>query len=237
MNAYIDSSEVLTNTKQILRLTNADNDTWLESLILNLSRNLSTVETLIIKDCTVTVENNRFYLPKDCKKLIAFRTKNSCIQGIIIDVPFFKHCGCNVQNWGSLINYLDINGRWANFINTIDDGTEIEIAYQRIDVDEDGMPKINEEAYTALSFGAAYQFALSYPELYTPEQRREWKTLWQYQAARCRGLAGRRVFEQQKAQIQRAMNTMVNQAAPMSLLAGQYTAFFYPTIWSLGGNL
>lgn len=228
MNAIDTNKSVLMNVKQMLRLTNTDNDRWLRSLISQRARDLNTNETLIIKNCDITVTNNKFYLPKDCKKILAFRDKTSCIPGIFVDLPFFKQCGCNVTNWNPLVRILDVNGRWANFIGTVPDGTVITISYQAVWTDE-GEVVINEEAYTAISNYVAYQFSLSYQELYTREQRQNWRQDGVYQGARVRSAAARRKFEQDRIQIQQKMNQMINGSAPLSILAGTYNSFFYPS--------
>lgn len=224
MKAVIKSTEVLTEIKQMLRLTNSDNDVWINSLIETRARDLSTNETLIIKNCTVKVQNNKFYLPKDCKQLLALRGKNSCINGVFIDVPFFNNCGCNTQLFNSLIPVVSVNGRWANFINTVPDGDEMEIAYNAVNIDADGDVVINEEMYSALANWAAYKFALSYVENYTPEQRNQWKMDASLQGNRVRGLAARRKFEQDKLQIRNAMLTVVQQG--LGGLGGTYS-FWY----------
>ena len=232
MNALSNSAEVLSNVKQILRISNSDQDAWLSSLILQRSRDINSNETLIIKNCTRTVENNKFYLPEDCKTMIAFRDKTSCIPGIFVDIPFFSQCGCNTQNFNPLVRIMDINGRWANFIGTIPDGTEIEISYRAVHT-IDGQVAINEEAYTSISAYVAYQFALSYPDLYTAEQRNYWRMDGVYGGARVRSAAARRQFDQDKIQIRNKMNQMVNGNVNFNALNGVYNSFIFPTIWSI----
>jgi hypothetical protein len=178
------------------------------------------------------VKDNKFYFPKDLKKLLAFRSQDSCINGIFIDIPFFTQCGCSASNFNGLFplfNIITVNGRWANLLNEVPDDSIMEIAYQRVNVDDDGMVVANEEAYTAASMYAAGWFATSYPEMYTPEQRRLWLSKYEWQANRCRGLAATRQWQQTKNQIGAKINQMVNAPFPFSALAGTYS-FLYPTI-------
>ncbi len=226
MNAITDSEEILQMTKQLLRLSNNDQSKWLRELIEQRWRDLNTNETLIISHCVMTVTNNKFYLPADCKRILAFRDQGSCIQGVFVDFSFFQACNCTMSNLNPLIRLLDINGRWANFIGLVPDGTKVEIAYQVVNLE------INEEAYTAIAKYVAYQYALSYPELYTPEQRRDWRADGVYGGARVRGAAARRKFEQDKVQIRSLMTQMVNGMSP-SVLAGTYNSFFYPSVNSI----
>lgn len=229
MNALIQFPQILAMAKQRLRLTNADNDAFLLGLCSEGARNLSTNETLIIKDCQVTVENNKFYLPKDCKQLIAFRAQNSCIPGVLVNVPFFNSCGCNGQSFNSLINVIDINGRWAHLINTVQDGTILEIAYTAVDMDENGMVKINEEAEKAIVMYVAKEYATTYIENYSPMQIQSWNSQYQAQANKVRGLAARRKFNEAKEQIKTKIHQVVNTSSPIGLLSGTYTSFYYPT--------
>lgn len=235
--AVVTTESVMTMAKQMLRLSDTtDNDIFLEALIVEGCRRLSTNETLIIKNCTVTANNSRFYLPKGCKQILAFRGSDSCIPGIMVDLNFFKQCGCNFtsfQNVGSLGNLLDIQGRWAYFIAAVPDGTEFEIAYQSLNDDENGIMIVNEEAAIALQNYAAWKFALSYPENYSRAQWLDWKTDYMFQANRCRGLAARRKFEQAREQIKAKINQIVNTSAPIGLLYGTYNSFLYPTITTI----
>lgn len=230
MDAFVTQDNILANVKQMLRLSNADHDIWLNSLINEGLRNLSTQETLVIKDCQVTVTDNKFHLPDDLKKLLAFRSHNSCINGIFIDIPFFKQCGCTTTSFFlPLLNIITINGRWAHLLNTVADGEIMEIAYQKVDTDSDGMVVANEEAYVAASMYAAGWFATTYQEMYTREQRALWFGKYEAQANRVRGLAAVRKWNATKNQIGAKINQMVNTPFPLSTLAGTYS-FFYPTI-------
>ncbi len=224
MNALTDSKEVVQMAKQLLRLTNNDQDKWLRELCEQRWRDLNTNETLIISHCEKTVENNKFYLPENCKRILAFRDHGSCIPGVFVDFPFFQACNCSMVNLNPLVRLLDVNGRWANFIGLVPDGTKIEIAYQVVNLE------INEEAYTAIAKYVAYQYALSYRELYAPEQIRDWRMDAIYGGARVRGAAARRKFEQDKVQIQQRMTQMINGQFP-SVLSGTYNSFFYPSTY------
>ncbi len=243
MDALIKRTEVLTETKQMLRLSSTKHDVWLLSMISQRMRDLNTPETLIIKNCFIHVDNNRFYMPDDCKTLLAFRCKNSCVQGLFVDTDFFNYCcaGVGWQNsWnGSIRGVATINGRWVNFIQNwfphsqtpdtfmypnVGENT-IEISYRAVFTDEEGDVVINEEAYTALASWVAYKFALSYPENYTPEQRREWKVEGSLQGNRVRSAAARRKFEQQRVQIANLMYTIV-QGGGLNTLNGNFGSFY-----------
>jgi len=229
MDALIDQKQILAMAKQMLRLTGTDTDPFLIGLINQGARDLSTNETLIIKNCTIEVKDNRFYLPDDCKRLLAFRSKDSCIEGLFADLAFFSACGCNSRFINPLVRVIDIQGRWAHLITRAPDGIMIELAYQSVDTDEAGLVKVNEEQATALAMYCCYWYAVSYAEYYSPEQRALWKAKYEAQANRVRGLASRRKFEEGKIQIRNKINQMVNTSAPFELFAGRYTSFYYPT--------
>lgn len=243
MDAIIKSTDVLSNVKQLLRLRNTDNDIWINSLIETGARDLNSPETLIIKHCEIEVCDNRFYMPDDCKTLLAFRGRGlNCIQGLFVDVDFFSQCGCNGNGFGwngSIRSVATINGRWVTFINnwfphsqTPDtfmypnqDQNLIEIAYKAVWTDEDGDIVINEEAYTHLSFYAAFWFANSYRENYTADQIRTWEKYSSLQGNRVRSAAARRKFLQQRAQITNLMYTVV-QGGGLNNLSGVFAPFY-----------
>lgn len=238
MDAVVTNESVLTIVKQMLRLSDTtDHDIYLSQQINEGVRRLSTNETLIIKNCTATANNSRFYLPVDCKQILAFRSSTSCLQGTFVDTNFFTQCGCNAlissNGISPLSNLIDIVGRWAYLILAVEDGSTFEIAYQALNSDESGLMVINEEAQIAVQNYAAWKFALSYPENYTRFQWMEWKEDYMFQAAKCRGLASRRKFEQAREQIKSKINQMVNTSVPLSLLSGTYNTFLYPTITSI----
>lgn len=238
MDAIVTSASVLTIVKQMLRLSDTtDHDIYLESLINSGARRLGTTETLIIKNCTATATDSRFYLPKDCKELLAFRSKDSCVQGTFVATNFFTQCGCNSLLSSAGINYLsnliNIEGRWAYLQVSVPDGTEFEIAYSALNTDEDGMMVINEEQQIAIENYASWKFAISYPENYTRSQWEDWKNDFTLQSGKCRGLAARRSFKQSREQIKSKIHQMVNTGVSLSLFSGVYPSFYYPTITSI----
>src|SRR6185295_1001563 len=125
-------------------------------------------------------------------------------------------------------NLLQIEGGWGYFILEVPDGTEYEIAYEALNVDSDGMLVINEEVSIAVENYAAWKFAVSFPENYTPLQISEWKRDYNFQAGRCRGLAARRKFNYDREQIKMKVNQMVNTSVPFAVFAAGFNSFYYP---------
>jgi len=196
--------------KLMLRIPNTDHDAYLEGLIYDGARRIRSSELFEYEQCTVKVENNSFTLPNEAKEIIAFRV--NCVQGIFIDVPFFRSCGCTdswLQNYYSWRQAVKKNGNTYYFITTQEDGAEVEVVYKKFILNEEGLIDINEEWQQALRYYAAYEFAVSYPETYTPNQVAVWNRNYQTQAAYCRGAAARRQFEQQREQISSRMNSIL----------------------------
>lgn len=226
----ISSSQVLSMVKQELRVAETtDNDIWLDAKIEEGVRRLGTTETYVVKDCEIESENNGFDMPKEAKRIIAFRYKNNCIEGFFVDVAFFAQCGCNIT--GS--SFIPIggaamqNGRRYNFINTVPDGTEFGIAYTLINRDEHGFMFINEEQELALINYVCWKYANAFVERYTPEQRASWYKDYQFQAGRCRGLAGRRSFLNQRAQISSKMNALISFTGYTGQFQGLFSQFYF----------
>jgi len=250
MNALIKYKEVLSNAKQMLRLNSTSNDVWLMNLIMMGARDLNSPETLVIANCFVNVCDNKFYMPEDCKTLLAIRCQNSCVQDVFVDVDFFSSCGCNGNyGWNNMRRAVTINGRWVTFLNnwyssannglTVDqamypnqccDENTVEISYRKVWTDCDGDIVINEEAYTHLSMYAAYWFALSYRENYSPDQIKAWGQHATLQGNRVRSAAARRKFLQQQAQITNIMYTVVQRGGSLGGLSGNWGGI--PPFWA-----
>lgn len=216
------ATEILPKVKLSLRLSGSDHDVFLLSLILEGARRLRTTETFIIDDCSLTVQNNSFELPCNAKRLLAYRL--SCREGIFVDVPFFK--GCCSGNYFNYYPTVKQNGSTYYFVDPVTDGSTVDIAYTRLNTDGDGLIVINEEQEIALKNYACWQFALSYPEKYTPLQIRTWEKDYQYQSAYCRGAAARRTFENQREQISSKMNAILTVKNPV--FRGLFSGFYYP---------
>lgn len=211
MNAEIKADQVLTVTKQLLRLGNTnDQDILLYYFINEGARAIGSTEILVIKNCEVTVENNRFTMPKDAKRIIAFRGENSCYQGVFVDVAFFTQCGCGVGGFGNILSALTQQGRVMYFLSTVPDDTIVQIAYSALNTNSDGELVINEEQEIALSRYAAWNYGNMFPKDFTDNQVARWQQVWSSQSARCRGLAARRTFNNQKAQISSKMNAILS---------------------------
>ncbi len=208
--ATIKPEQILTTTKQLLRLGNTnDQDVILDYFVNEGARAIGSTEILVVRNCKVTVENNRFRMPKNAKRIIAFRGENSCYQGIFIDVAFFEQCGCNFNSFGNIIAAVTQQGREMFFLSTVTDGQQIQIAYTTLNTDEDGELMISEEQEIAISRYAAYNYALMFPKDFTPLQVTKWEQQYEMQAARCRGLAARRTFNNQRTQINSKMNAIL----------------------------
>ncbi len=233
--AEIDAKQVLFSVKQELRMSDTtDHDAWLTVLIDQAMRRIGTTETLIMDNCTMTVEDNRFKLPDNAKELVAFRTKGSCIEGVLVDFNFFQQCGCSITASSGFINgfasMLQKVGRWMYFINTITDGTEIEIAFTKINRDCNGMMAIHEECELALINYACWRFSNAFQNTqnYTNNQIQNWRKDYMDQSARCRGIAAVRTKDQQRAQINSKFNAILTiDSRPFSSIFANMSQFWY----------
>lgn len=219
-DAEINIKQCVSMSKQMLRLFDTtDHDVWLFALANQGARRLSTNETLIIKNCSVEIEEGRWYMPKDAKRIIAFQYTSAplCVPGIFVDIPFFNSCGCSNFGWFNLFGILNPNGRWVYMMGEVADGTTAQIAYQALNTDCDGLMIVNEEQAEAIQNYVAWQFAVAYPENYIRSQIDNWHGEYLLQAGKCRGLAARRKFEQARLQIQQAVTTTLTHGSVGSL--------------------
>jgi len=209
----ITQEQVLASVKQELRMSNTDHDVYLMELIDRGVRRIGTTETYTLRCGHVTVEDNRFCLPKEAKSLVALRLNNCLTEIAWINQVFFSSCGCTCQSScgiGNIFSCITQNGRYIYFGNTVADGTEYEISYLAVNRDCDGLMIVNEEMEQAVIDYACWKFSNMFPEVYTRDQKADWYKDYQFQAARCRGLAAVRSKNRDREQIKSRMNAIIS---------------------------
>ncbi len=225
-SAIISSEQILASVKQELRLADTTrHDIWLMELIDNAARRLGSQETIVISNCRVKVSDNKIVLPSDAIRIIAFTGACGWFNGTFVDVPFFDRCGCS-RRYPSLWSIAMQQDMVLYFINEVSDGVEFDIAYIKANRDGAGRMIIREEQEIACINYACWRFSNAYPDAYTPSQSMTWKRDWIYQSDKCRGLAARRVFENEKAQIKSRMNAILSFDTD-GLMAQNLFSFYY----------
>lgn len=231
----ISNAQILASVKQELRLEDTtDHDIFLSNLIDRAARRIGSAESVVIKNCTVTVDNNSFTLPKDGKRLVAFRGDGQCFNGIFIDTPFFSSCNCKPSGtFPYIYTAVTPSDRTYYFNSEVPDDTVFEIAYVRVNRGDDGLMVTSEEAEEACIAYACWKFSLAYKNYgYDIQQVADWQRDWKGQAARVRSLAARRQFMTQRTQIRATMNAIISFEEPIFWLS----ALFPTTFWYTQNN-
>jgi hypothetical protein len=227
----ISNHEILTSVKQELRLTDTtEHDIFLSNLIDRAARRLSTTESIVIKNCTVTADNNKFELPQDGKRLVAFRGDGQCISGILLDTDFFASCNCKASGvFSNIYTAITPSDRTMYFLQTVADGAVFEIAYTAVNRGDDGLMKISEEQEEACIAYACWKFSLAYKQFgYDSTQVGDWKRDWKGQSDKSRSLAARRTFMTQRTQIRSTMNAIIKFEEPFNWFSSLFpTTFWY----------
>lgn len=227
----IKSGQVLASVKQELRIdASVDWDIYLNELIDRGARRLGTTETYILSCCTVTVEDNRFELPHHAKELKGLRQNNCATAATFLDTYFFSSCGCSCQSQNPInpINtFISQNGRFIFFGCEVPNDTEYQAIFTMVNRDCDGLMVLNEEQEEALINYVCWKYSNMFPENYTRDQKADWYKDYQFQAARCRGLAAVRSKDKARAQISSKMNSILNFDLNWSEMLGSMQCGFY----------
>lgn len=223
---YISIDQVIAAAKMRLRLQDSsDSDNFLELQILYANRNIGSLDSFIVCNQKLEVTDNTACLPANYKEMIAIRfineqknvinNKDNTLTyqyGVYVSQPFFNNYGCDMPK--------DINYNWLSGTYMIQGNQiifngkmiykEVWISYLGYNVDELGRPYIFVDAEQCLTAWACYQYALSFPESYTPLQIGEWKKEYAAQRAWVKGTAAARNFKTNKAQIREQANALIN---------------------------
>ncbi len=225
----INIEQVITQARAMLRLLDTqENIEFLQTLINTAAQyKLNATNTYTIQCAEVDIEGcKQAKLPDNYTDLFCFILDGGCCNGCAHTAlpephpPNFLYCSCpNVYYYdkhaliknelcGWYENYFYIQNGYI-FFPSKNTATSIKIYYTGFNTDEDGLMLIDEEQTLALANYAAWQYALSFPEAYTPEQRREWKQSWWGELAVLNGKKIIREFKLQKPQISLLVNGLL----------------------------
>lgn len=231
----VTTDSVINRAKMRLRLMdNTEPDVDLERYIQEAARQLKTIMTFVVSCETVPIDCGAAKLPDQYYDLLWFSfpcgsgsCSGCCGAATTLPTPPSENqvvvCSCRglygfyQQNdiilqhgsWGWYGNYFKINGNYLTFPSTITQ-TEITIYYKGFNVDKDGLMIIDIEAVRALSAYAAYQYADSTPEAYTPFQINRWNNEWINQMNMLNGRSEIKKYKLDKPQISLIANAVLS---------------------------
>lgn len=232
---YISIEEVIASAKIRLRLTDTNNaDMALEHYILSGARSISSLDSFIIKQKSIDLNDGIANLPKDFFTLIAARLQDpiataddtslsigDCSRAIYVNSNYLysNGCDCSDDDLTPFADTFQIVGNQIHF-NSYVNATSILLTYQARNVDDNGLPLIPEDHARALTAYASYQYALSYrvtgldPSGYMPDQIEMYRQEWMAQKAYCRGLAVKKDARHRKAELMATMNALLTGKNP-----------------------
>jgi hypothetical protein len=210
----VNVEQVVTRAKLRLRLMEtSEHDSTLMKFIEEGARGLNATSTYKIQCKNIDIECHKSKLPDCYETLICFQINGCsgcCTPQVNTVPPTPIVCTCPeifYYDKAAMINCGD-NCGWYNNFFYIQDGfmyfpssmtaDTVKVWYYGFNVDEDGLMLIDEEMERGLSAYAAFQFAVSYPEQYTPEQRSTWNREWIAQKNYVNGKKIIREFKLQK---------------------------------------
>ena len=217
----IDIEQVITRTK--LRLGLMDTtlaDAYLEKLINEGARHIDSLDTFIISCETLDIDCAKAKLPIGAENILCFSFVGSscsgccnishdpesgedrnmecgCSQFYVSDrsvLTQMSNTGCSAQGWN---NIFTVQSGYLVLPSTVT-ATQVKVWYRGINMDSDGIMILDELQERGLSSYAAYEYALSYPNKYSPYQISEWKKTWVAQKAYLKGSAQQQDFRLNK---------------------------------------
>ncbi len=222
----VNAQQIVVRAKSRLRLMEtSEQDSYLHKLIEEGARGLNASSTYKISCHEAEIDCHKAKLPCSYDSLEFFKVNGccgNCTQPIATIPPTPVICTCpplfyydkaalmqGDKNCGWFGNYFYIQNGFI-YLPSSTTATKIDIWYRGFNVDEDGFMLLDEELERGLSAYAAYQFAVSYPEAYTPEQRATWNNEWVNQKKYVNGKKIIREFKLQKPQISLLVNAVIS---------------------------
>ena len=212
MGLKIDIEQVINRTKHRLGLMDTTlADAYLEKLINEGSLHINSLNQFIISCETLDIECGMAKLPFGATDVIAFSfigegcsgccsishnpesgfDRNmmcSCSQYYVSDrsvLVQMGELGCDGSLWN---NRFTVQAGYLHFPSTVT-STEVRVWHRGYNMDGDGLMILDELQERGLSAYAAYEYALSNPQRFTPFQITEWKKTWVAQKGYLKGQA------------------------------------------------
>jgi len=219
----ISIDQVIAAAKMKLRLTDGqDADNFLELQILHAIRNIGSLDSFRKCNAIIDIVDGYAALPCDFYRILALRMKNPIATettdpcntlgynaGVYVDRPFLYQVGCDFNpNCNDIQGSYQIQGGNIVFNSSVN-FEQVAIAYLAFATDDAGRYYIEQDMERGLAAYAAWQYALSFEESYTREQRMEWKQEYVNQAKWIKGVAAVKNFQTNRQEIMERVNALI----------------------------
>jgi hypothetical protein len=232
---YASVEEIIAGAKIRLRLADTSApDMALEHYVLQGARSINALDSYLMKQRKLDIEDGRASLPHDFHTLVALRlvgfessldsdsgNNTNCSRAIYVNVNYLYDQGCECSD-DSILPFADTFQIVGNEIvfNGAVGATGAILTYYGRNVDANGFPCFPEAHVRALVAYACYQYALSYrvtsmdPSGYLPDQVEMYRQEWMAQKAWARGNAVKIDARHRKAEIMSTMNALITGKNP-----------------------
>lgn len=181
MGEIIGQEQVIASAKMELGLSGSHADLLLSKWCDEGVRSLSCLSIFKTLSAELEVIDGRAKLPCGFHKFVMLRT--SCGDArfdnwVYADIPFLTSCQCDITDlytdWSRLFNIQD-----GYIILSSDVGTDtLSLVYEGLNVDENGLMKIDERYERALTAYMCYKYARKNFNIYPVNVRQDFQTEW-----------------------------------------------------------
>lgn len=222
-NDAITIDQVIASAKADLGIIDINSyDVHLEKWINEGVKRIGAYNLFVKRPAILTINNQRAQLPIGFRRFLGLRFINSqqiqnpdgsityvqaCGPLLYVDQTFMAECNCAINYDNFFYNYVpnfEFIGNEIIFHNNITDGTQVQLSYLGVAIDDDCLYMIHPDWEIALSAYARMKFLQAFPEVkggFAGMLLAEAKKEWTNQRKKVRGIATLNEFETNRYQI------------------------------------
>jgi hypothetical protein len=208
----------VSRAKMELEVWDNSNDYWFEMRANDCAREFNCQETLIKKNCPITLDNNgRWFLPKEFKQIICIGGQNVLNNGTIRQVPIIYWeqpflQTCNINGLNNSFNNLTVqrNSNYLQFYGQYDTFQNLCISYLAYNVDEHGTMQVPDEFEEPIMYYLCMMWSLRHMKDYNQFQYQQWQQFYYTYRRKIVSESNQIRFKEMRPQILEAMNTILN---------------------------
>lgn len=208
--ATITESEIIASVKMKLLLQNTtEYDSYFTFLINEGARHLGTLSLFVKNQCDIDIHDGKSELPKGFYRLLGLRFNNTPVQTTIpeggpftvnhvpcqpmfyVDSAFLSDCGCALNTFSNIQNYLgvfQINKGFIHYNSSVGiSATSANMAWLGFNIDDAGRMILYADYERALTAYCCYNFTLTYSDEYKEATIERWHQEWVNQKSWVKG--------------------------------------------------